>query len=307
MISLPDDVVPVPFRDILRGVGQVFFQENALAGACFLLGIAVSSPLMALGGAAGAVIGWATAKALKFDAAEAAAGIYGFNPALVGIATFFFFRPGAASIGLLIAGCVAAAAATRLARRHLPFPTFTAPFVIITWALYFLGPALGAARVEAGGPVEAGAIGAVAHGIGQVMFQASIWTGLLFLAGIALSNWQHAAWVLAGSFIGALVANYHATAAVRAIDPERLVERALAENIALGLYGYNATLAAVALYLWRRSTIPALLGIVLSVPLTELVPLAGIPALTAPFILATWLVMALGRLDAKFLRAPAPS
>lgn len=307
MAALSDEVVPSPFRDILRGVGQVFFQENALSGACFLLGIAVGSPLMALGGAAGAAIGWGVARGLKFDAGETAAGIYGFNATLVGIATLFFFRPGAASIALLIAGCAAAAPATLLARRHLPFPTFTAPFVLIAWALYFLGPALGAARVEAGGPVEAGAFGAVAHGIGQVMFQASIWTGLLFLAGIALGNWQHAAWVLAASFIGAQVANYHATAAVRAIDPERLVERALAENIALGLYGYNATLAAVALFLWRRSTIPALLGIVLSVPLTELVPLAGVPALTAPFILATWLVMALGRLDARLFRAPSPS
>ena len=47
---------------------------------------------------------------------------------------------------------------------------------------------------------------------------------------------------------------------------------ALTENVALGLYGYNATLAAVALFLWRRSLIPPLLGMLLSVPLTELVP-----------------------------------
>ena len=69
-----------------------------------------------------------------------------------------------------------------------------------------------------------------------------------------------------------LVGSYHATAAARALDPESLVDRALLENVALGLYGYNATLAAVALFLWRRSLIPPLLGILLSVPLTELVP-----------------------------------
>ena len=70
---------------------------------------------------------------------------------------------------------------------------------------------------------------------------------------------------------------YLATAAARALDPERLVDRGLLENIALGLYGYNATLAAVALFLWRRSLIPPLLGILLSVLLTELFPLSGCP------------------------------
>ena len=89
------------------------------------------------------------------------------------------------------------------------------------------------------------------------------------------------------------------------VDPESLVDRGLAENVALGLYGYNATLAAVALFLWRRSLIPPLLGILLSVPLTELVPMLGLPALTAPFVLATWLVLAFGWLDGKLFREPA--
>ncbi len=129
------------------------------------------------------------------------------------------------------------------------------------------------ARVEPGGPMDSvGFVGAVAHGVSQVMFQASIWTALLFLVGIALNDWRHASWVLVGSIVGMLVGSYHATSAAGALDPESLVERGLAENVALGLYGYNATLAAVALFLWRRSLIPPLLGMLLSVPLTEFVP-----------------------------------
>ncbi len=154
-------------------------------------------------------------------------------------------------------------------------------------------------------PDAVGFIGAVAHGVSQVMFQASIWTALLFLVGIALNDWRHASWVLAGSIVGMLVGNYHATAAASALDPESLVERALSENVALGLYGYNATLAAVALFLWRRSLIPPLLGMLLSVPLTELVPMLGLPALTAPFVLATWIVLAFGWLDGRLFREPA--
>ncbi len=300
--------IPTPVLAVFRGIGQVFFQENALTGACFALGIALSSPLMAVGLVVGSVIGWATAHLLKFDAGEVSAGIYGFNSALVGIATLFFFRPGAASIALLVAGCIVAAPVTRLMRRYLPFPTYTTPFIVTTWALFFLGQALGAARVEPGGPfVGAGYFEAVANGVGQVMFQANIWTALLFLVGIALSDWRHASLVLAGSVVGMLVANYHTTEALRALDPERLVERGLSENIALGLYGYNATLAAVALYLWRKALIPALLGMLISVPITELVPRLGLPALTAPFVLATWLVLALGWLEARFILPRAPA
>jgi len=306
MFSLSDGAIPEPLRSGLRGVGQVFFQENALTGACFVVGIALSSPLMALGALVGSAIGTATAWALKLDKAELSAGIYGFNSTLVGIATFFFFRPGAASIALLVGGCVVAALLTRLLRRYVPFPTYTTPFIVTTWALFFLGQALGAARVEPGGPMDStGLAAAVAHGVSQVMFQASIWTALLFLAGIALNDWRHASLVLLGSVAGMLVGSYHATAAARALDPGSLVDRALTENVALGLYGYNATLAAVALFLWRRSLIPPLLGMLLSVPLTELVPVFGLPALTAPFVLATWLVLAFGWLDRRLFREPA--
>jgi urea transporter len=295
--------IPTPVLWMFRGIGQVFFQENALTGVLFAVGIAVSSPPMALGAVVGAVIGTATAWLLKFDKTEVHAGIYGFNATLVGIATLFFFRPGATSIVLLLAGCIVATLVTWLARRNVPFPTYTAPFIVTTWGLFFLGQALGAPRVEPGGAIEGvGFIGAVAHGVSQVMFQASVWTALLFLAGIAISDWKHASWVLLGSVVGMLLGSHHATAAARALDPECLADRSLLENVALGLYGYNATLAAVALFLWRRSVIPPLLGMLLSVLLTELFPLLGLPALTAPFVLATWLVLAFGWLDGKLFR-----
>ncbi len=301
--------IPTPILAVFRGVGQVFFQEHALTGVCFVLGIALSSPLMAVGAVVGSAIGWGVARVLKFDESETLAGIYGFNSTLVGIATFFFFRPGVASVALLVVGCIVAAVVTRLMRRYVPFPTYTTPFIVTTWAIFFLGPAVGAAGVDPGGPLTgAGHLEAIAHGVSQVMFQASIWTALFFLIGIGVSDWRHAAWVLLGSIVGMLVGDYLAASALRALDPERLVDRALSENIALGLYGYNATLAAVALFLWRRSVIPPLLGMLLSVPLTELMPKLGLPALTAPFVLATWIVLAFGWLDGKLFRErPAAS
>ena len=305
--SSPASGIPEPVLVVLRGIGQVFFQENALTGALFVAGIAVSSPLMALGALVGAAIGTVTAWQLKFDKAETTAGIYGFNSTLVGIATFFFFQPAPISMVLMVVGCIAAALLTRLMRGRVPFPTYTTPFIVTTWVIFFIGRALSAAGTDPGAgllvpnlPVHP-FIEATAHGIGQVMFQGSVWTGVLFLAGIFISDRKHAAWVLLGAVLGMLVASYHLAAGARGLDPERLIDRAQFENIALGLYGYNATLAAVALSLWRRSFIAPLLGILLSVPLTEFVPLLGLPALTAPCVLATWLVMSVGWLETKYL------
>ncbi len=301
------DPVPLPVLVAFRGIGQIWFQEHALTGALFVLGIAICFPLQAAGIIIGSAIGCALAWALKYDKGEVLAGIYGFNPALVGIATFFFFSPTAASVGLMLAGCLVATVLTRVMRGHVPFPTYTTPFVLTTWVVYLIGKSMGIPGAEAAAnlvpaPAVGAGVEAILHGIGQVMFQASIWTGLLFLAGIAISDREHAGWVLVAAVLGMVVAGYHLDAAARALDPERLIERNQFENVQLGLYGYNATLTAVALYLWRRSLVPPLLGIVLSVPLTELVPRVGLPALTAPFVLATWIVLALGWLEVRLLR-----
>jgi urea transporter len=298
------DSVLLPVIVVFRGIGQIWFQENVLTGALFVLGIAICFPVQAAGIVVGSAIGCALAWALKYDRGEVLAGIYGFNPALVGIASFFFFQPGAISIGLMVAGCIVATVLTRVMRGYVPFPTYTTPFIVTTWVLYLVGKAMDVAGADAAAnlvpaPAVGSGVEAVLHGIGQVMFQASIWTGLLFLAGIAISNREHAGWVLLASVLGMVVVSYHLDVAERALDPERLIERDQFENVRLGLYGFNATLAAVALYLWRRSLIPPLLGIVLTVPITELIPRVGLPALTAPFVLATWIVLALGWLEGR--------
>lgn len=301
-------VVPLPALVVLRGVGQVFFQENALTGALFVLGIAMSSPLMAFGAVVGSAIGSAVAWKLKYDKGEILGGIYGFNSTLVGIASFFFFPPGLLLLGLLIVGCVVAAVVTQMMRSNLPFPTYTSPFIVTTWGVYFLGKALGLVPDPGAAPLVPNFASsfyfeAAAHGIGQVMFQGSIWTGLLFLLGIAVSDQRHATLVLAGSLVGMLVALYHFTLGADAVDPERLITRKAFDVILLGLYGYNATLAPVALYLWKKSLMAPLLGMLLTVPLTELFPMLGLPALTAPFVLAVWLVLIIERLEVKWLAA----
>ncbi len=306
--AIAPPVPALPVLIVFRGIGQVFFQENALTGALFVIAIAFSSPVMAVGAIVGSAIGATVGWGLKFDKNEVNAGIYGFNSTLVGIAALFFYQPSMTTILLGIVGCVAAALLTWLARGQVPFPTYTAPFIVTTWIVLFLSKTLGASPADLSLPpfipnIDIGFLAlATTQSIGQVMFQASVWTGLLFLLGIAVSDLRHAGFVLVGALVGVLVAMYHFTLGADAIDPDRLVPRAAFDVIKIGLYGFNATLAPVALYLWKRSLIAPLLGMILTVPLTEMVPRLGLVSLTAPFVLATWVVLALGWLETKWLK-----
>jgi urea transporter len=74
--------------------------------------------------------------------------------------------------------------------------------------------------------------------------------------------------------------------------------------IDLGIYGYNASLAAIAVYLWRKSLLVSLLAAAISIPITEYFPSAqlGIPALTAPFVLASWTVLLIGQIEVVFMK-----
>lgn len=302
--------IPDPVLEVFRGVGQVFFQENALTGAFMVAGLAINSPLMATGAVVGSAIGTAAARLMRFDENDVKAGIYGFNSTLIGIATFFHFQPGAMCIALMIAGSIAGAFVTWMMRRYVPFPTYTSPFIVTTWGVYLLGLALQLAQVPsdqepADGYLQGSISGVSAlegakdasgsapktaldvaestvRSIGEVDLQGSIWTGLLFLIGIALNDKAHAAWVFVGALIATLAAVYHN-------DPSH--------DVALGLSQYSAPLAAVALYLARKSLVAPLLGVLLTVPLTEFFPITHLPTYTAPFVLATWIVLLLAHLE----------
>jgi len=272
---------------VLRGVGQVMFQDHALCGLLFLLGIAVASPQMALGGLAGSVIGTAVARLLRLDEGEIRDGIYGFNGTLVGVAAFFFLKPFAPAIVLMIAAGAVSTVVTWLMRRYLPFPTYTLPFIVTTWAMVAVAGSLGLPRVVLPPPPHVFDISsALSEGLSEVFLQANRFTGLLFLAGLAVSNWRHAVLGWLGSAIGTAVAIYHSDDV---------------GNLSIGIYGYNAALAAIGLYFWRKSLLIPILGALVSTPITEFFPRTGLPTLTAPFVLACWVVIAAGAVERLFL------
>ena len=60
-------------------------------------------------------------------------------------------------------------------------------------------------------------------------------------------------------------------------------------NIQNGLYGFSAVLTAIALQNMKKIIFP-LIGIVLTVFVTQAFILSGWPSLTAPFVFVSWVV-----------------
>jgi urea transporter len=299
---------------LLRGTGQVMFQNNPLTGLLFLVGIFVNSWLLGLAGLLGLVTSTATALLLGIDRALVRAGLFGFNGILVGIAIGFFLEPGPYLIAYIAFGSAAstvvmAGLANLLGGRDLP--ALTAPFVLVTWLLIFAVHALGvleptdvvatpavpdpSAPVQTllqplpdspvGGLTPANLAHALFRGIGEVMFQDSLITGVIFLAAILVNSRISAAMAAAGSAIGLAVA---------------LLLGADGVFVYHGLYGFNPLLCAIALCgvffvaTWK-SALYALLAAALSAvtfaSVTVLLQPFGMPALTAPFVLVTWLFL----------------
>jgi len=275
---------------VLTGVGQIMFQSSPITGAFFLTGIAVVSPMMAAGAAVGSAIGTATACLLRYDRVKIHDGLYGYNASLVGLALLALHQPVALTFAIAAVGCVVSTLMTRAMQAKMPLPTYTAPFILTTWlALYvahrFGVPGLASPPSTAAEPLPM--TEAVLRGISEVMLQANVLTGALFVIGILLCSWKDALWAVVGSLIGLIIG-------IEIHIPE--------PTLSLGIYGYNAALAAMALALYRRSLLLPIVAAVLSVPITEKFPLIGLATLTAPFVLASWAIIAMDRFDARLNR-----
>lgn len=283
------------FLAFLNGIGQIMLQPSAAAGALFLAGIWAASPLMALGGVVGALAGMLTAWLSGFSREDIGQGLYGFNGALVGIALLFNHVPDVPCYLLIVLGSALSSLLMRLMlRRADRLPPYTAPFVLSAWAMLALADWYGIEGAGLGSTATPhGDAFAVLRGLGQVMFQESWITGAWFAAGLLLHSRQAAAWALIGSTIGLVAA--------RGLGyPQALADA--------GVFGFNAVLAGIALgAAFRDRAMLALAGIVLSVLLLRAFELAGLPALTAPFVLSTWFVIVLERRVTTTRRARLPA
>jgi len=297
---------------LLRGVGQVMFQNNPLTGLLFLVGIFVNSAKLGGAGLLGLAASTLAAYLLGADRSLIRNGLFGFNGILVGIALAFFFEFDLLlAVYIVLGAAVSTIVMMALINLLTPWdmPALTAPFVLTAWLLLFavyqfdflhptelIAPATlhpGAAvqtdlrelATGTGGLTAANLAHGLFRGVGEVMFEDNLLTGVIFLVAILVNSRISALFAVLGSAVALLTA------------------LALGANgflIYHGLYGFNAVLCAIALgglffVLTWKSAIYALLAAVFSVvafaAIAVLLSPIGMPALTAPFVLTTWLFL----------------
>ncbi len=292
----------------LRSIGQVMLQNNPITGLLFLAAIAWGSyaagvPRVAIAGVLAVVVANLTAQWLNADRASLYSGLYGYNGILVGLALATFLAPNALMWVYVVLGAavsVIAMLGTANAIKPWGLSSLTFPFVLTTWILllatYGFSGLVGAALpagdvVVAFQPYEASPLKlidllqGVLTSISQVFLKANGVSALLLLAGLAVNSLAAAAFALAGAVLAVLVAHLFG---------------AESELVTGGLLGFSPVLTAIALgaVFYRpswRVAIYAMLGTLFTVIAqaalnVALTPLA-IPALTAPFVLVTWIFL----------------
>lgn len=259
----------------MSGIAQVVVQPCSLSGLIILASIAIHSWKMAMGALLGSVIGTATAKLLTFDSKDITLGIFGYNATLIGIANIYFFQTTVTTVVIFILSCVLSVFVTKWIPKYLKLPTFTAPFVFITWFVILiqdlvkLKPATNILNFTDN--IHTAGLG---EAVGQVYIQGNGITGVVMLLAILLCSKSSFIWALAATILTWLLAH-----SLNYLDT----------NIQNGLYGFSAVLTAIALQNMKPIIFP-LIAIVLTVFVTQAFILSGWPSLTAPFVFVSWIV-----------------
>lgn len=291
---------------LLRGAGQVMFQNSSWTGAFFMLGITIGAaieglPLIAIGAALGLIVSTITGYILKLPLEDGEHGLWGFNGILVGCAfpTFMGNTP------LMWVSLILCAAMTTWLRTGMnnvmnswKINSLTFPFVFATWIFllathsfdgiwgeYMSMPSL---MKNFSPEIEIDLNNLLddwLRGISQVFLINSWFAGLLFLIGLYLSSRWAALWAAVASAIALAVA---------------IIFQASGIEITHGLYGFSATLTGIALgcTFYKpsiKTAVWTILGIVVTVfmqgAMNALFNPFGIATLTAPFCITTWLFL----------------
>lgn len=280
--SLKIQIIDGP-KIILRGIGQVIFQNNALSGLLFLIGIAINNLSLAGFALLGTLLSTLTAVVLNFQPDNIKEGLFGFNGTLVGICLPVFFGVNMASfVSILIASIISTLIMQFFIKKKIP--PFTFPFVLVSWlgiaVMFGLGCSIQPSPVEGFHTINYWE--AYTKNFGQIMFQNNIMSGVFFALGLLVNSPK------------ALL--YGSAASLLAIVYGIIFGYSLSD-INMGIIGYNAILCAVALQgnTWLNYIL-TLFSVILSIILLQIGSHLGLIMLTAPFVFATWITLFIKRL-----------
>lgn len=277
--SSPSSTCPDWAEALLNGFSQVLLQRNPLCGLFCLLAILVSAPSSLGGALLGAVAGLLTAQRRGYAKTERQSGVYSYNGVLLGLLICYRFE-WSPLLPLLIIACGGLSAMLmhgwlQRAPRASCLKAYTAPFVLFSWVLLLFATPMSNTPAAASDLIQA-----LPLGLGQVFLLDHPLAGVLIGIGLLISNRTAALWAAVGCVSGIAFAVW-----------QQETSQAL-----LGLSGYNPALAALAFsHVRYKPWLPGI-AVVLAILLQPGFSGLGLATLTAPFILACWLVQASRRL-----------
>jgi urea transporter len=282
-VVLPDPgfgKVPL-WRQLLRGVSQLCFQANEITALFLIAAVAVYSWKSALYLIIAVIVGTLVARLVGAVPDLLDLGLYGFNSGLIGLALGAFFAPAPILWAMVAVMAGIVSAVTVAASRWLPFPFLAAPFIVCFWILWPLSDSVGLTKVEFAPFAEATVswLPSIFAALGSALFAGVVLSGVLFLVGLALSNWRHAIVAV----VGVIAAHWIA-------DQGQVP----GEAINSGLIGFNAVLCSIAVYsLLGEDLRLTLFGAIGATLLLRVFNLLGLVPLAAGFVTMTWMLMLL--------------
>ncbi|XP_008061533.1 urea transporter 1 isoform X2 [Carlito syrichta] len=316
---LKDRPVVLQFVDwILRGISQVVFVSNPISGILILVGLLVQNPWWALTGTVGTVVSTLTALLLSQDRSAIASGLQGYNATLVGILMAVFSDKGnyfwllLFPVGAMSMSCPVFTSALNSVFSKWDLPVFTLPFnMALSMYLsatghynpFFPGklvtPVTSVPNISWSDLNALELLKSVPVGVGQIYGCDNPWTGGIFVGAILLSSPLMCLHAVIGSLLG-IAAGLSLSAPF--------------EDIYFGLWGFNSSLACIAMggmfmaLTWQTHILAlscALFTAYLGVGMAHLMAKVGLPVCTWPFCLATLLFLLLTTKNPNIYRMPS--
>lgn len=293
----------------MKGISQVIFIENVISGVIILVAIAISSWYLGLIALLSSAIGALVGKIGGGDEETVNRGLYGYNSVLTGMALILFLTEESRWAIALAAAAITAifTAAMMHFMKNTTIPIVTFPFIVLTWFMLIASykletiqlsndlvpQSLSQWELHIEGKVDW--TKGIFNGIGQIFFLNHVISGILLFIAVFWAGWRWILYAVLGNGV-ALIAAY-------GLGGEHSL-------IYMGLYGYNAILACLAVALVFKeehnhyAPVSGIIAACLTVPLTAsmstwLLPY-GLPALTMPFVLATWLFLGARKILPRF-------
>ena len=290
---------------LLRGVGQVFFQNNPWTGLIIIAGVAISSWMAAVDFLLGAAVATWVARWFQADEESIGSGIFSFSGGYVGLLVGIFAHPAMdnpvieLTVYVILGGILAVPLTSGLthALRRLDLPATMLPVVVLLWAILAGILYTDLADFSAVSPLLADHpdtsppytwktwFFGITNGFGRVFVQLHPVTGLLIFLGILVNSRISAVMALLGGGLSILLGYLFG-----AYEP----------ILRTGVMSSNPILTAIALggvylYFSWRCVIYALLGSLLSIwllaAMTAILEPMGLPATVLPMVVVVWTML----------------